>query len=53
MEELYDTPQFPKPKMTPEIGSALKDMSSRINRKSSGVLTETSVENINSGSSDE
>lgn len=51
VEELYDAPQFPKPKMTPELGSALKDMSSRISRKSSGVLTETS--NTNSGSADE
>ncbi len=53
VEELYDAPQFPRPKMTPEIGSALKDMSSRISRKSSGVLAEAPIENINSGSSDE
>jgi len=53
VEELYDTPQFPRPKMTPEIGSALKDMSSRINRKSNGVLTETPEAIINSGSADE
>lgn len=53
VEELYDAPQFPKPKMTPAIGSALKDMSSRINKKSSGVITETPEAIINSGSADE
>jgi hypothetical protein len=53
VEELYDAPQFPKTKMTPELNSVLKDMNSRISRKSSGVLTETSSTNINSGSADE
>jgi hypothetical protein len=53
VEELYDAPQFPRPKMTPELGSALKDMSSRISRKSSGVITEASNDIINSGSADE
>ena len=53
VEELYDTPQFPRPKMTPELGSALKDMSSRISRRSSGVLTEAPGTNNTLGSSDE
>ena len=53
VEELYDAPQFPKPKITPEIGSALKDMSSRINKKSNGVITETPEAIINLGNADE
>lgn len=53
VEELYDAPQFPRPKMTPELGSALKDMSSRISRRSSGVLTEAPGTNNTLGSSDE
>jgi len=53
VEELYDAPQFPKPKITPEIGSALKDMSSRINKKSNGVITETPEAITNLGNADE
>jgi hypothetical protein len=51
--ELYGDPPFPKPKMTPQIGSALKDMRSKIGKGNGNIITED-LSNFNtSGSTDE
>lgn len=53
MRELYDEPPFNKPKMTPEVGSALRHMKSRIGNEKSGLISEVSEILSNSGSVDE
>ena len=53
VSELYDDPPFQRPKMTPQIDSALKDMGSKIGRSSSSVITESSLNSNTSGSADE
>jgi hypothetical protein len=54
MSELYDEQPFPKPKMTPQFGSALKDMGSKIGiERGSSVIAESQDIFNNSGSSDE
>ena len=53
VNQLYDDPPFPRPKMTPQIGSTLKDMRSKIGKKESVVLSEDFTNTNRSGSSDE
>lgn len=54
VKELYDDQPFPKPKMTPQLGSTLKDMGSKIGiERSNGVIVESYDIFNKSGSSDE
>jgi hypothetical protein len=41
VEELYGESPFPRPKMTAQLGSALKDASSRIRKENNDVLLES------------
>ena len=53
VRELYDEPPFNKPKMTPELGSVLKHMRSRIGNEKGTLMSESSEILSNSGSADE
>jgi hypothetical protein len=53
VRELYDDPPFGKPKMTPEIGAALKHMRNVIGNERSTLMSESSEILSNSGSADE
>jgi hypothetical protein len=53
VSELYDDPPFPKPKMTPQIGSALKDMRSKIGKANGNIIAEDLSILNTSGSTDE
>jgi hypothetical protein len=53
VEELYDSHPFPRPRMTAELGSALKHASSRIRKGYRDVINESPDEISNSGSLDE
>ena len=53
VEQLYDAPPFPKPRMTAQLYSALKQARSRIRKQSADVLIETLEPPSKSGSFDE
>jgi hypothetical protein len=53
VEQLYDVPPFPKPRMSAQLDSALKQARSRIRKQSTDVLLETSESPSKSGSFDE
>lgn len=53
VSELYDDTPFSRPKMTPEIGSTLKHMRSRISNEGGSLISESSKILSNSGSADE
>lgn len=53
VEQLYDSPPFPKPRMTAQLDSALKQARSRIRKQSTDVLLETLESPSKSGSFDE
>ena len=53
VEQLYDAPPFPKPRMTAQLDSALKQARSRIRKQSADVLIETLEPPSKSGSFDE
>jgi hypothetical protein len=53
VEKLYEEQPFAKPKLTPQLGSSLKDMRSKIGMGSNSIIAE-SLESLNkSGSTDE
>jgi hypothetical protein len=51
--ELYGESPFPKTKMTPQLGSTLKQLKSKIGIGNSGVIVESPDILNNSGSEDE
>jgi hypothetical protein len=53
VSELYDDLPFAKPKMTPQIGSALKDMRSKIGKANGNIIAEDLSTFNTSGSTDE
>jgi hypothetical protein len=53
MQELYDEPAFPRPKMTPQLGLSLKDMRTKIGIGNSEIIAEKTDISNNSGSADE
>jgi len=53
VEQLYDNPPFPKPRMSAQLDSALKQARSRIRKQSTDVLLETPESPSKSGSFDE